>query len=80
MLEKIEVVDRVEILELGQIQVRKATKIIEDGVEISKTYHRQVLTPGEDLTGQDARVVAIANATWTEEVIENYQTLMGGSI
>jgi hypothetical protein len=52
---------------------REATKIIEDGVELTKTYHRTSLTPGQDLTGQPAQVVAIANTVWTDEVIAAYQ-------
>lgn len=73
MLEKVSAVDRIEVLEKGQIQVRTATKIVEDGNVISTTYHRHVLSPADDLTGQDARVVAIAQATWTPEVIAAYQ-------
>lgn len=73
MLEKVTAVDKIEVLEAGQIQVRTATKIVEDGNVISTTYHRHVLNPADDLTGQDARVVAIANATWTSEVVAAYQ-------
>jgi len=73
MLEKVSVVDKIEVLEKGQVQVRTATKIVEEGNVISQTYHRHVLSPADDLTGQDARVVAIAQATWTEEVISAYQ-------
>lgn len=73
MLEKVSVVDKIEVLEKGQVQVRTATKIVEDGNVISTTYHRHVLSPADDLTGQDARVVAIAQATWTPEVIAEYQ-------
>jgi hypothetical protein len=73
MLEKTTVIDQINVLEDGQIQVRKTTKIIDDGVEISKAYHRHVLAPGDDLTGQDTRVIAIATAVWTSEVIATYQ-------
>lgn len=73
MLEKVSAVDKVEVLENGNIQVRTATKIVEDGNVISTTYHRHVLNPADDLTGQDARVAAIATATWTPEVIAAYQ-------
>jgi len=61
MLEKITVIDKIEVLEDGQIQVRQATKIMEDGKEIGKTYHRWVLAPDMDVTNQDDRVKAIAN-------------------
>ena len=73
MLEKVTAVDKIEVLEAGQIQVRTATKIVEDGNVISTTYHRHVLNPADDLTGQDARVAAIATATWTPEVVDAYQ-------
>lgn len=72
MLEKVEVVDQIAVLEAGQIQIRKTTKILDDGVEISKTYHRHVLNPGDDLTNQDARVFAIAQVIWTGEVLAAY--------
>jgi hypothetical protein len=61
------------VTENGIILYREATKIIEDGVELTKTYHRTSLTPGQDLTGQPAQVVAIANTVWTAEVIAAYE-------
>ena len=73
MLEKKVVIDKVEVLEDGQIQVRQATKIMEDGKEIGKTYHHHVLSPGDDLTGQDERVKAVAEAVWIPEVIKEYK-------
>ena len=75
MLEKIAIVDQINVLELGQIQVRTATKIMEDEIEVSKSYHRHVLAPGDDLSEQDSRVVAVANAVWTPEVIATYQSV-----
>ena len=78
-LEKKVVIDKIEILELGQIQVRQATRIIEDGVEISISYHRSVLNPGDDLTDQDPKVVAIANAIWTPDVIDAYKIEIANS-
>jgi hypothetical protein len=70
------VVDQVTVTENGIIFYREATKIIEDGVELTKTYHRSSLTPGQDLTGQPAQVVAIANTVWTPEVIAAYQAML----
>jgi hypothetical protein len=64
MLEKVSVVDKVEVLENGHIQVRTATRIVEDGETISTTYHRHVLDQGADLSNEDPKVVAIANAVW----------------
>ena len=68
-LSKTIVVDRIEILERGQIQVRTATVVDEDGTELSRAFHRHVLAPGDDTSGQSDRVAAIATATWTAEVV-----------
>jgi hypothetical protein len=65
-------VDQITVTETGHVMYREATRIMEDGNEISKTYHRSSLTPGQDLTGQPANVVAICNAAWTQEVIDAY--------
>lgn len=67
------VIDKIEILEDGQIQVRRANRVLKDGVKISETYHRHVLAPGDDLTNEDAKVVAQANAAWTKEVVKAYK-------
>ena len=72
-LTKTTVIDQITIQENGTILYREATKIIEDGKELTKTYHRSSLTPGQDLTGVPANVVAIANTVWTLEVIAAYQ-------
>lgn len=67
------VVDQITVTENGTVLYREATRIIEDGKELTKTYHRTSLTPGQDLTGQPANVVAICNTAWTPEVIAAYQ-------
>ena len=81
-LTKVTVVDKIEVLELGQVQVRTATKVMEDGVALSSSFHRHVLNPciklddtwnDTDISGEDARVKAIANATWTQEVKDAYR-------
>ena len=72
-LEEKSVVDKIEVLLLGQIQVRRRDQVLRDGTEIAATYHRHVLSPGDDLPNEDPRVVAIAEATWTPEVIAAYQ-------
>ncbi len=72
-LEKTTVVDQITVTENGIVLFREATRITEDGKELSKTYHRTSLTPGQDLTGQPANVVAICNVAWTPEVISAYQ-------
>ena len=65
-------VDLIELVETNHIQVRTATIIEKDGVEISRTFHRHSLRPGEDVSNEDAKVQAIANVIWTEEVIAEY--------
>jgi hypothetical protein len=70
------VVDQITVTENGIILYREATKIIEDGKELTKTYHRTSLTPGQDLTGQPAQVTAIANTIWTDEVVTKYQEMI----
>lgn len=72
-LTKETVVDQITVTENGIVLFREATRILEDGAEISKKYHRSSLTPGQDLTGIPANVVAICNAAWTPEVIAAYQ-------
>jgi len=78
-LEEKSVVDKIEVLLLGQIQVRRRDQILKDGVEVAATYHRHVLSPGDELTNEDPRVVAIAEATWTPEVIAAYQASLESS-
>ena len=68
------VVDQITVTENGIVQYREATRIIEDGVQLTQTYHRTSLTPGQDLTGQPANVQAIAQAAWTPEVIAAYES------
>jgi hypothetical protein len=72
-LEKIEIVDRIEVVESGAVQVRTATRIMEDGKQISATFHRHVIAPGDDYSGEDARVQAICAATHTADVIAAYK-------
>lgn len=72
-LEKVEIVDRIEVLEDGCIQVRTKTAIMEDGAQISGNFHRHVVAPGADYSGEDARVQAICAATHTAEAIADYQ-------
>ncbi|MFN9114344.1 MAG: hypothetical protein ACK5XN_30140 [Bacteroidota bacterium] len=63
-LTKETVVDKIEVLESGSIQVRSAVRIMEDGTMLSQSYHRHVLQPGDDLTDQDPKVAAVAEAAW----------------
>ena len=78
------VVDKIEVLEMGQVQVRTATVIKEDGNELNRSFHRHVVEPSvkngdtwedTDISGEDARVQTICNATWTDEVKTAYQEM-----
>jgi len=66
------IVDKIEILENNSIQVRTANIIEKDGVEITRTFHRHVVNPSNDISGEDPKVQAVANAVWTEEIIAAY--------
>ena len=72
-LTKSTVIDQITVTENGIVLYREATRIMEDGVQLSQTYHRSILTPAQDLTGVPANVVAICNAAWTAEVVAAYQ-------
>ena len=67
------VIDQITVTENGVVMYREATRIMEDGKQLSQTYHRSTLVPAQDLTGVPANVVAICNTVWTAEVIAAYQ-------
>ena len=66
-------VDQITVTENGIILVRETTTIKEDGVEISKKYHRSSFIPESDISSQPANVQAICSAAWTPEVIAAYK-------
>ena len=66
-------IDQITVTENSIVLYREATRIMEDGQQLSETYHRSSLTPGQDLTGIPANVAAICNVAWTAEVIAAYQ-------
>ena len=79
------VIDKIEVLELGQLQVRKATRVKEDGAVLSSSFSRHVVVPSvktdgswgdTDISGEDARVQAVANATWTDSVKTAYRAMI----
>ena len=83
---KVVVEDRIEVLELGQIQVRTKTTVLEDSVELSSSYHRHVVVPctyngsawvDTDTSAMSARVQALATATWTDATVAAYKTVIG---
>ena len=67
-------IDRVEVVNSWVIQVRQATIIERDGEFVSRTFHRWVLTPDSDISDQEQKVKDIANAAWTPEVRQAYET------
>lgn len=69
-------IDKIEVLENSQIQVRQIVRVMEDGKELSANYHRWTLNPGDDLTDQDPKVVAVAQALWTPETIASYEAFV----
>jgi hypothetical protein len=73
MLTKTNIVDKTEVLENGCVQVRTATRIMEDGAILSQSFHRHVVAPGQDYSGEDDRVQAICAAVHTPEVIAAYE-------
>tara|TARA_B110000285_G_scaffold137878_1_gene154418 strand:- start:83 stop:379 length:297 start_codon:yes stop_codon:yes gene_type:complete len=89
------VVDKIEVLEKGQVQVRTATRVLEDGVQLSSAFHRHVVMPqvrtgyekdvsagtwaATDVTGEDARVAAICTAAWTADVITAFRAYIVAS-
>lgn len=77
-LTKTTTVDQITVTEDGTVLYREATRIMEDGIELTKTYHRVSLTPAQDLTGVPANVIAICNLTWTAEVVAAYEAARQG--
>jgi hypothetical protein len=79
MIDKQVSIDKIEVLENGGVLIRQVTKIVENGEEISRSYHRSSFAPGRDVSDQDARVQAICNAVWTPEVIAAHQNARSAS-
>ena len=83
---KVVVEDRIEVLELGQIQVRTKTTVLEDSVELSSSFHRHVVVPcthngsawvDTDTSAMSARVQALATATWTDATVAAHKSAIG---
>ena len=79
-LTKTEVIDKIEVLENGFIQIRTVTRIDEDGALLSSSYHRSSLAPDADLTGVPAQVAAIASVVWTPEVVAAYKAAQAEAV
>jgi len=83
---KVVVEDKIEVLELGQLQVRTKTSVLEDSVELSSAFHRHVVNPcayngsawvDTDTSAMSARVQALATATWTDATVAAYKSATG---
>ena len=72
------VVDKIEVLENGSVQVRTCTRIMEDGKQISGTFHRHVVAPGQDYSAEDDKVKAICAAVHSSDVVAAYQAAVKG--
>jgi hypothetical protein len=79
-LSKEQVIDKIEVVENGTIQVRQVTRIMEDGKELSSSYHRWSFAPGSDVSEMPANVQAIATAAWTEEVVSAFEAKVAASL
>ena len=75
-LNKTTEIDQIEVTKTGYVQVREATVITENGQQISRTFHRYVLSPGQDVSDQPQKVQDICNVAWTPEVIAEYESKM----
>jgi hypothetical protein len=74
-LTKTQIVDFIEVFENGCVQVRTKTAIVEDGKQISATFHSHVVAPGDDYSNENTRVKGICAATHTSDVITAYKAI-----
>jgi len=74
MLEKQESYSRIEVLESGVVQLRKTTKVLDDGEVISQSHHRSVVTPLDDITSLPQSVQDVCNAYWTDDIRSNFNS------
>ena len=78
-LEKKTITGQIEVGENGSLGIRSDTIVLDSGVELSRNFHRKVLAPGDDVTGEDAKVQSVANAVWTDEVVAAYAAAVAAS-
>ena len=78
-LDKQVVVDKIEVVQVGVVQVRTATRIIENGKVINTFYHRSTIAPGQDYSNEDAQVQAICKVAHTPEVLATYQAAIAAN-
>lgn len=76
-LTKQTIIDKIEIVDqFNALQIRQANQILDDDQVISSSFHRYVLHPNDDISSEDAKIQAVANAVWTDTVKANYQTFL----
>ena len=76
-LTKEQIQDKVEIVgDFRAVQVRTATVVKEDGVELSRSFHRHVVQPTDDISNESTEVQAICNAVHTQEIKDAYQAML----
>jgi hypothetical protein len=75
MLEKVEIVDRIEVVENGTVQVRTKTAILEDGKEISSKFNRHTVAPGDDYSHETNRVKDVCAAVHDKWTVDAYKAL-----
>jgi hypothetical protein len=68
------IIDLIEVLEKGYLQIREANIIERDGAIVAKTFHRYVLTPGDDVSEKEQRIKDIASVVWTPEILANFSS------
>jgi urease accessory protein UreE len=74
MITEQSIIDSINVLQDGQIEIRRVDVVLKDGVEIAKTYHRHCLNPGDDLNAEEPRVASVAQAVWTPEVVTTWES------
>lgn len=79
-LTKETVVDQITVVENSTVLYREVTRVLEDGNELSKTFHRTSLTPGQDITDQPDQVKAICNVVWTKDVVDAYKAQLEANL
>jgi hypothetical protein len=73
------IIDQIEVVQNGTVQIREATIIEKDGSQIAKTFHRWTIVPGQDYSNESGRVKAICEAVHTPKIIEEYNALVEAS-
>lgn len=79
MLEKTESYTAIDIKELGQVSLRKTTRITDNGTIISENHHREVRTPGDDISDLPQHVQNTINSYWTTEVVDKWNSLLSST-